>query len=77
LVRDGAAVFPLDQRSLGELLTIQQQIEQSISARSGVSLFQRGISDPHIQTATEAALLQSQTKHAVGLLAEHCSRLAE
>ena len=61
LVRDGAAVFPLDQRSLGELLTIQQQIEQSISARSGVSLFQRGISDPHIQTATEAALLQSQT----------------
>jgi len=61
LVRDGAAVFPLDQRSLGELLTIQQQIEQSISARSGVSMFQRGISDPHIQTATEAALLQSQT----------------
>jgi len=61
LVRDSAAVFPLDQRSLGELLTIQQQIEQSISARSGVSLFQRGISDPHIQTATEAALLQSQT----------------
>jgi len=61
LVRDSAAVFPLDQRSLGELMTIQQQIEQSISARSGVSLFQRGISDPHIQTATEAALLQSQT----------------
>jgi len=60
LVRDGAAVFPLDQRSLGELMTIQQQIEQSISARSGVSLFQRGISDPHIQTATEAALMQSQ-----------------
>jgi hypothetical protein len=61
LVRDGAAVFPLDQRSLGELLTIQQQIEQAISARSGVSLFQRGISDPHVQTATEAALFQSQT----------------
>jgi len=61
LVRDGSAVFPLDQRSLAELMTIQQQIEQSISARSGVSLFQRGISDPHIQTATEAALLQSQT----------------
>jgi len=61
LVRDGAAVFPLDQRSLAELMTIQQQIEQSISARSGVSMFQRGISDPHIQTATEAALLQSQT----------------
>ena len=61
LVRDGAAVFPLDQRSLAELLTIQQQIEQSISARSGVSMFQRGISDPHVQTATEAALLQSQT----------------
>jgi hypothetical protein len=61
LVRDGAAVFPLDQRSLAELLTIQQQIEQSISARSGVSLFQRGISDPSINTATEAALMQSQT----------------
>ena len=61
LVRDSAAVFPLDQRSLAELLTIQQQIEQSISARSGVSLFQRGISDPTINTATEAALLQSQT----------------
>jgi len=61
LVRDGAAVFPLDQRSLAELLTIQQQIEQAISARSGVSLFQRGISDQHVQTATEAALLQSQT----------------
>ena len=61
LVRDGAAVFPLDQRSLGELMAIQQQIEQAISARSGVSLFQRGISDPHVQTATEAALLQSQT----------------
>ena len=61
LVRDGAAVFPLDQRSLSELMAIQQQIEQSISARSGVSMFQRGISDPHIQTATEAALLQSQT----------------
>ena len=60
LVRDGAAVFPLDQRSLGELMSIQQQIEQSISARSGVSMFQRGISDPHIQTATEAALMQSQ-----------------
>ena len=61
LVRDSAAVFPLDQRSLAELLTIQQQIEQAISARSGVSMFQRGISDPHIQTATEAALMQSQT----------------
>jgi len=61
LVRDGAAVFPLDQRSLSELMAIQQSIEQAISARSGVSLFQRGISDPHIQTATEAALLQSQT----------------
>ena len=61
LVRDGSAVFPLDQRSLAELMTIQQQIEQSISARSGVSMFQRGISDPHVQTATEAALLQSQT----------------
>jgi hypothetical protein len=61
LVRDGSAVFPLDQRTLGELLTIQQQIEQAISARSGVSMFQRGISDPHVQTATEAALLQSQT----------------
>jgi hypothetical protein len=61
LVRDGSAVFPLDQRSLAELMTIQQQIEQAISARSGVSLFQRGISDPHIQTATEAALMQSQT----------------
>jgi len=61
LVRDGAAVFPLDQRSLAELMTIQQQIEQAISARSGVSMFQRGISDPHIQTATEAALMQSQT----------------
>jgi hypothetical protein len=61
LVRDGAAVFPLDQRSLAELMSIQQSIEQAISARSGVSLFQRGISDPHIQTATEAALLQSQT----------------
>jgi len=61
LVRDGAAVFPLDQRSLSELMAIQQQIEQSISARSGVSMFQRGISDPHVQTATEAALLQSQT----------------
>jgi hypothetical protein len=60
LVRDGAAVFPLDQRSLAELMTIQQSIEQAISARSGVSLFQRGISDPHVQTATEAALLQSQ-----------------
>jgi hypothetical protein len=61
LVRDGSAVFPLDQRSLAELMTIQQQIEQSISARSGVSLFQRGISDPSVNTATEAALLQSQT----------------
>jgi hypothetical protein len=61
LVRDSAAVFPLDQRSLAELMTIQQSIEQAISARSGVSLFQRGISDPHVQTATEAALLQSQT----------------
>jgi hypothetical protein len=61
LVRDGSAVFPLDQRSLAELMTIQQQIEQAISARSGVSLFQRGISDPSISTATEAALLQSQT----------------
>jgi len=61
LVRDGSAVFPLDQRSLAELMTIQQQIEQAISARSGVSMFQRGISDPHIQTATEAALMQSQT----------------
>jgi hypothetical protein len=60
LVRDSAAVFPLDQRSLSELMAIQQQIEQSISARSGVSMFQRGISDPHIQTATEAALMQSQ-----------------
>jgi len=61
LVRDGAAVFPLDQRSLSELMAIQQSIEQAISARSGVSLFQRGISDPSITTATEAALLQSQT----------------
>ena len=61
LVRDGAAVFPLDQRSLSELMAIQQSIEQAISARSGVSMFQRGISDPHIQTATEAALMQSQT----------------
>jgi len=61
LVRDGSAVFPLDQRSLAELMAIQQQIEQSISARSGVSLFQRGMTDPHIETATEAALLQSQT----------------
>jgi hypothetical protein len=68
LVRDGAAVFPLDQRSLAELLTIQQQIEQAISARSGVSACSSAASPTRTcRRLPKPRSCRSRTIHTVGL----------
>ncbi len=60
LVRDGPAVMPLEDLSLQELLAVRAAVEQEISARTGVTPYARGLSDPRTQTATEVALIQSQ-----------------